>query len=190
MAKLKRAEMASRNVSATFRDFMKTPFSCCITFINARCKMQSWFPTEFWAQQVSERHACRHSRLSFLQEKMMKLKSRIKLAELRLYLSFKCTRFKLRNTVYKFKARAFKPQVQTKLCQFYYRLQFHLFFLSENSVMNGGTRAVEKPAGLRIQSGISLSSCTLQLWMWYNMKMAFSWNLQKQLRHSTLFEKT
>ena len=41
MAKLKRAEMASRNVSATFRDFMKTQFSCCIKFKNASCKMKS-----------------------------------------------------------------------------------------------------------------------------------------------------
>ena len=31
----------SADVSATFRDFMKTPFSCCIKFKNASCKMKS-----------------------------------------------------------------------------------------------------------------------------------------------------
>ena len=30
-----------RNVSAAFRDFMKTPFSCCIKFKNASCKMKN-----------------------------------------------------------------------------------------------------------------------------------------------------
>ena len=85
----------------------------------------------------------------------------MKFPDLRPYLSFNGTRCKLENCVSKFKARAIKTQVETKVWQFYYQLQFHQFFLAENLVGNGGTHAVQKRAGLRTQVGISFSSCSL-----------------------------